>query len=162
MGRSLLIWAGATAIAVLFAWLQLRYGCAYFSRGGSLMILYAAIVGVLAMRAILDYRTELDKLQREQIQIAKLMFVEDHGREEARRRAALEADRRLKAIDASLDQLEEASQRINNIVFVEAPIGVFGTVIWGFGDLILPNAPCAAPSLLEPLFAASASAGLLG
>lgn len=142
MGRALLIWAGAAAIALVFGWLQLNYGCAYFSRGGSVMILYAVCIGVLAMRAILDYRTALDDLQIEQIMIAKLMFLEDHGREEARRQAGEEADRRLKAVGLRLARLKETSKRINTVIFVEAPIGVFGTLIWGFGDLMLPDRAC--------------------
>lgn len=140
--RAVVIWTGAVTLAAAFAWAQTTLGCGYFARGGSVMVVYAALIGSLSMRALLDYAQELDEIQAEQVRIAKLMFAEDHDAGADGRGLAESVERMLRTVGRRLGRLRDAAMRFRRLVYVEAPIVFAGTVIWGFGDLWLPNDGC--------------------
>lgn len=140
--RALVIWAGAIAIAACFAIVQNALGCAFFQRGGSIMVAYGLIIGIFAARARSEYGIQLDALQAEQIAIAELMHNEDKGYRSDRKAARHALERKMAAVTERLESLSRASERVQYMYVVEAPIVFIGTIIWGFGDLILPSAAC--------------------
>lgn len=141
--RGVLIWFGAAAIVAGSVWLDLHFGCAFFQRGGSVLVAYVVFVGMIALRARADYAAELHAIQREQCQIAQAMYAEDHeAKSEARLRLRRQIEPRLKELDGRLARLEESGWRFQGLRVIEGPILMIGTAIWGFGDLLLNTAGC--------------------
>lgn len=143
--RALVIWAGAIAIGAAFGTLQLSFGCDFFQRGGSMVVAYGLLIGFVAARARFEYGIQLDALQSEQIAISELMWAGDNGHAPARQAARHALERKMAAVTERLDALSRASARVQHMYIVEAPIVFVGTIIWGFGDLIVPSTGCVLP-----------------
>ena len=144
--RVAVIWGGAAAIVVGFYWLDLTYGCGFFQRGGAALVVYTVLVGIYSMRERAEYGDELYAIQREQSLIAQEMYAADHEvRPETQLRLRRDIEPRLKALDKRLERLQDAGDRFFGLRLVEGPLLVLGTLIWGFGDLVLATAGCALP-----------------
>lgn len=141
--RGVLIWLGAAAIIAAFAWADGAFGCGVFQRGGAALVIYAILVSILSLRARGEYGDELNAIQLEQCQIAQAMYAEDHApREEDRLKLRRKIEPRLKDLDRRLERLIAAGQRFQDLRVIEGPILILGTLIWGFGDLILRAPVC--------------------
>lgn len=142
--RAVAIWAGALALVGAFAAADLAYGCAFFQRGGSALVVYAILVSIASMRARAEYGDELNGIQAEQVEIAQLMYAEEHDATGGARAAlARRVDRKLGALESRLSRLADAGRRFQDLRFVEGPLLIAGTLLWGFGDLLILTPGCA-------------------
>lgn len=142
--RGAMVWGGAAAIVAAFYLADIFYGCTFFQRGGAALAMYAVFIGAFSVAAWADYANELQDIQQDQCEIAQAMYAEDHeARPDQQVRLRRQIEPKLKELDGRLDRLANARRLFQGLQLVEGPILIFGTLIWGFGDLLVRTAGCA-------------------
>ncbi|MEL6316146.1 MAG: hypothetical protein AAFR16_00760 [Pseudomonadota bacterium] len=136
-GRALTIWAGAAAIGGGFFALERAVGDDFFARGGCVMAGYGVVLGSLSLRAREAYGRSLDVLQSEQVHLAQLLHEEHVAGGPRAPRDAARIQKLLRECEERLEKLRASSQRFTDLRRVEGPVILIGTVIWGFGDLMM-------------------------
>lgn len=133
--RAVLVWLGVFAILGGFVYLQHRHGCAFLARGGSVLVMYGVLMGYLSARHRMRYGELLDAIQSEQVLLAQLLHFEDQNPDKTQYSTAL-IEQKLEGLSKRLAELQKASRRFFGLRYVELPILLIGTALWGFGDLI--------------------------
>ncbi|MBV2361411.1 hypothetical protein KUH32_16725 [Thalassococcus sp. CAU 1522] len=129
IARDHLLYLGAVSIAVIGYLLDRRIGADAFARSGAVIVAFgAAMAGreIYAMeRAITRHEARVEKLEAAYLDAAQ--SGEGEAREDAFSRLAKNlADYRAARIE-----------RVGRMIRAEIVILCFGTIVWGFGDLVV-------------------------
>jgi len=129
LDSTILLPALAVLIAVAGLFLDTRYGYDAFIRSGALIVMMGvALAGreiYMGERSIARNEARIEKLEAAYLDAASEKDGEGPSPEAFSRLAKAMADYRQVRLD-----------RIGRLIYVEMGVVCFGTLIWGFGDLI--------------------------
>ncbi|WP_146188835.1 hypothetical protein [Albidovulum aquaemixtae] len=123
------MYAGAAVIAIVGYLVDLRIGGNAFARAGAVMVAYGALLAgreiYLMERAITRHESRVEKLEAAYLDAAR------NGQEGS-------AEDAFSRLAQNLSEFRAARiERVGRMIYAEILILCFGTIIWGFGDLVV-------------------------